>query len=290
MPFIGPGFRAIYDHRFELEKEATELRTQVMGTVTVPFAELSANVDLRLFLMTFGASVGYHDEWHTLVFNPDPHTGRDRAGQPANDLPPTMDPTPTFTDLTRNARSIKDQNSDVVEKSWAFYEGRWGFIWPAYNFTGVSTVAARHDGRPDVSYDWENGTVMNGGWNIRWEAYALFQSRNVGFIGPAMRFMAMPRNRLNNAVTTDQNLLVPEGSACVANEFGPITPQVCKRKYEIEVQYGILAGYRPNWVGSSDTFLMRVFTTAGQKNELFGTQVFRMPLQLLFAYMVDIDL
>jgi hypothetical protein len=25
MPFIGPGFRAIYDHRFELEEEVTEL-------------------------------------------------------------------------------------------------------------------------------------------------------------------------------------------------------------------------------------------------------------------------
>ncbi|HEX4337415.1 MAG TPA: hypothetical protein VH062_15975 [Polyangiaceae bacterium] len=287
MPFIGPGFRAIYDHRFELEKEVTELRTQVIGTVTVPFAEVSANVDIRLFLMQFGGTIGYHDEWHLLQFTPDPKTGRDRAGQAVNDLPATQDTTPTFTDLTRTARAIKDQNSDVQSKGWAFYEGRWGFLWPAYNFVGVSNLAFRHDGRPDVSYDWENGTVMNGGWNLRWEAYGLFRARNVGFIGPALRLMYVPRNRIRGNVTTSEGLIVPDGAACVASEgFGA----GCVATHEVEVQYGILAGFRPNWVSSNDTFLLRVYTTLGQNNQLFGTQVFRQPLQLLFAYMVDFAL
>ncbi len=286
MPFIGPGFRATYDHRYELEKEVTELRTQVIGTVTVPFAEISANADIRFFLMSFGGSVGYHDEWHTLVFNPDPKTGRDRAGAPLTDQPPNVDPTPTFNDLTRTARAIKDQNSDTLQKSWAFYEGRWGFVWPAYNFMGVSNLAFRHDGRPDVSYDWENGTVMNGGWNIRWEGYALFRARNFGFIGPAVRLLYVPRNRVKGEGVTMGGFNVPDGSACVASE--QLTN--CKRTYEFEAQYGILMGFRPNWVGSNDTFLLRAYTTLGQKNDLFGTQVFRQPLQLLFAYMVDFDL
>jgi hypothetical protein len=62
------------------------------------------------------------------------------------------------------------------------------------------------------------------------------------------------------------------------------------RKYEFELQYGLIAGTRPNWVTSTDTLLIRAFTTAGLKNDLFGTQVFRYPLQILVAYMVDIDL
>jgi hypothetical protein len=64
----------------------------------------------------------------------------------------------------------------------------------------------------------------------------------------------------------------------------------CAHTHEVEVQYGFLGGLRPNWVGSNDTFLVRVYTTLGQNNELFGTQVFRLPIQMLFAYMVDIDL
>jgi hypothetical protein len=289
MPFIGPGFRATYDHRFELEKEVSELRTQVIGTVAIPFAEVSANVDIRLFLMLFGGSIGYHDEWHVLQFNPDPTTGRDRAGQPTqeSDSATGPDPTTLFTDLHRDARAVKDQRSDVSTKAWGYYEGRWGFVWPGYNFTGVSNLAARHDGRPDVTYDWENGTVLNGGWNFRWEGYLFFQSRKAGFIGPALRALLVPRNRTKADFMTPSGLILPSGSAC---QPGVVPNLECFGVHEFEFHYGIIAGLRPNWVSSSDTLLFRAYTTLGLGNKLFGTQVFRQPLQLLFAYMVDIDL
>jgi hypothetical protein len=301
MPFIGPGFRAIYDQRIEIEKDMSEVRAQVMGTVAVPFAEVSANVDFRFFLQTFGATVGYHDEWHMLQFNPDPQTGRDRLGQPKFEVDPTNpaiadDPTRGTFDLHRDARAIKDQNADVQAKSWAFYEGRWGFLWPAYNFMGVSNLAFRHDGRPDVTYDWENATVLNGGWNLRWEGYALFRARNVGFIGPALRAMYVPRNRAKGSDadrTLPSGQIVPLGAACQDGEgSGLSTPSTfkCTHTHEGEFHYGILAGFQPNWVNSTDTFLFRAYTTWGMKNDLFGTQVFRQPIQLLFAYMVDIDL
>ncbi len=261
MPFIGPGFRAAYDHRFEIEKDMSELRTQVIGTVAVPFSEVSANVDARFFLMTFGASVGYHDEWRLLQFEPDPQTGRDRAGQgpgpepPAgtvppgqNPLPPDRDPTTTFVDLDRDSRAMKDQTGDFGSSAWLFYEGRWGFYWPAYNFMGASTLAARHDGRPDVSFDWENGTVSGNGWNFRWETYLLFRERNTGFIGPAFRALYLPRNRVEGNPTIGKyDVVVPEGSACQMNEGIP-----CSRRYELEFHYGILAGLRPNWNDATD--------------------------------------
>jgi hypothetical protein len=296
MPFIGPGFRATYDHRFKIEKDMSELRTQLMGTVAVPFAEVSANVDVRFFVMLFGGSVGYHDEWHGLQFNPDPSNGRDRAGapkiqpltdpaNPATTLVP--DPTPLYTDLTRDARSVKDQNADVFSKKWAFYEARWGFVWPAYNFLGVSNLAFRHDGRPDVSYDWENGTVMNGGWNIRWEGYAFFRERNTGFIGPALRALYVPRNRVGardpSAIGED---VLPAKSACQKDVIPGVA---CNEVHEFEFHYGIIAGLRPNWTVAPDTFLIRAYTTYGLKNNLFGTHVFRAPVQILVAYMVDID-
>jgi hypothetical protein len=301
MPFVGPGFRSTYDHRFKIEKDMSELRTQVIGTVALPFAEVSANVDVRFFLMMFGASVGYHDEWHMLQFNPDAQTGRDRAGQPAVlgqgkvdpagiPLPNTSrdpDTTTTYTDLHRDARAMKDQNADVLAKSWAFEEVRWGFLWPAKNFMGVSNLALRNDGRPDVTYDWENGTVLNGGMNLRWEGYAFFRERNTGFIGPALRAMYVPRNRTRGAVQTPDGAMLPDHSACQAGAVAGVT---CVGTHEFEFHYGMIAGLRPNWVGSSDTLLFRAYATWGLNNPLFGTQTFRQPLQLLFAYAVDIDL
>lgn len=292
MPFIGPGFRAIYDQRFEIEKDMSELRAQVMGTVTVPFAEVSANLDARFFLMTFGASVGYHDEWHLLRFTPDPNTGRDRGGQPpsvqppGSALPPELDPATTFTDLDRNARAVKDQNADVQSAHWPYYEGRWGFIWPAYHFMGSSTLAARHDDRPDVSYDWENGTTYSHGWNARWETYFLFRERNTGFVGPAFRALYVPRNRVprDEAIGKD-HVVVPGGSACQSNEGIP-----CDRVHEFEFHYGVLAGLRPNWIRGADTLLVRAYATWGEQNRLFGTQAFRQPLQILVAYMAELDL
>src|SRR5204863_5898292 len=124
MPFIGPGFRANYDHRFTIEKDMSEVRTQLIGTVAVPFAEVSANIDVRFFVMLFGGSIGYHDEWHMLQFNPDPNTGLDRAGAPHIDNGPggAPDPTIQYNDLTLNARASKDQNVDVKADQWAFYE------------------------------------------------------------------------------------------------------------------------------------------------------------------------
>jgi hypothetical protein len=296
MPFIGPGFRATYDHRFTIEKDMSELRTQLIGTVAVPFTEVSANVDVRFFVMMFGASVGYHDEWHMLQFNPDPATGLDRAGAPlletgnasgtTTPLPPDF--TPQFRDLTLDARAIKDQNADVTSNKWLFYEARWGFVWPAYNFLGVSNLAFRHDGRPDVTYDWENGTVLNGGWNIRWEGYAFFRERNTGFIGPALRAMYVPRNRVTGRLAgAIPDTALPDNSAC---QKGIVPGVTCDVKHEFEFHYGIIAGLRPNWTVSPDTFLVRVYTTYGLKNNLFGTQVFRAPIQILVAYMVDIDL
>lgn len=299
MPFVGPGFRTAYEHRFEIEKDMSELRTDVMGTVAVPFAEVSANVDARFFLMTVGASVGYHDEWRLHTFTPDPETGRDRAGQgpgpqpPAaglppgqNPLPPDRDPTTTFVDLDRSARAMKDQTGDFTQAAWAFYEGRLGFVWPAYNFMGVSTIAARHDGRPDVSFDWENATVSGHGWNGRWETYFLFRERNTGFIGPAFRALYLPRNRVQgNPTIGSYQVVVPDGSACQMSEGIP-----CSRRYEVELQYGIVAGLRPNWNVDGDALLFRIYATWGLDDKLFGIHTFHQPLQILVAYRADIEL
>jgi hypothetical protein len=302
-PFVGPGFRAAYDHRLEIERDMSELRAQATGTLAVPFAEASVSLDARFFLMMFGATGGYHDEWRLLRFRPDPQTGRDRAGQaPASEppatglppgtepLPPDRDPTVVFTDLDRFARAMKDQKGDVEVARWAFFEGRWGFVWPWYGFLLFSTLTARHEERPDVSYDWELGTVQSGGTSFRAEAYFLFRDRQLGFIGPALRGAYLPRHRVPSvggaATIGPHDVIVPAGSACQEDEGIR-----CERVYEPELHYGLLAGIRPSWDGGNDTLLLRAYAAWGlDGRRLFGTHLFKQPLQILVAYMANIEL
>jgi hypothetical protein len=108
----------------------------------------------------------------------------------------------------------------------------------------------------------------------------------LGFIGPAFRVLYLPRNRVpGNPTIGKYAVVVPEGSACQMNEGIP-----CDRRYEAELHYGLVAGLRPNWNDASDALLIRAYATWGLDNKLFGTQAFRLPLQLLVAYQADIDL
>ena len=70
-PFFGPGFRAILENRASIEKDMSELQTQVIGDVNPGYSEGSLNFDARFFLLSFGASVGYRNDWHILKFEPD---------------------------------------------------------------------------------------------------------------------------------------------------------------------------------------------------------------------------
>lgn len=325
MAIIGPGFRANYDYRVQLEQDVTELRTQIIGDVVFPYAEVSANVDIRWFLLTLGGSVGYHNEWNLLQFNPNYefdsmgnaiaglNFGKDYANQDQYREPSGVLIGPQgFANLDREARRVKAQNTDVQSAAWPYYEVRAGAIWPAQNFLAVTTAAIRFNDRPPESFDWANATVMNGGYHLRWETYGFFRDDRYGFIGPALRILNVARNELSAdatgikmpanegryppnpdgtpgdiipAGTVIPNPPVKKGDAC---QMAPGIP--CQEVRQWDFQYGFIGGIRTNWVNSSDVFLVRVYTAFGtDKKNLFGTHTFGLPIQLLFAYSVDVD-
>lgn len=312
MAIVGPGLRLSYDHRFELEETISELRLQAYGDVIFPYAEVSLHADIRLFLLTFGASVGYHDEWRLLTFDPDYERptefdagagfnfGRDDGGARARTdetgagassegrwLGPIGD-----TELSRELRRRKEQNADIGEATWGFVEGRGGFYVPAQDFLLVATGALRQERRPDVSYDWQLATVLDGGWHFRLESYAFFRDTRIGFLGPALRILNVPRRRL----AADIAAVVPTsggGTAIVRTaESGDACQDAegieCEEHREWELHYGLIGGLRPGWVAIDDVFLARVYTTFGFDNRLFGTHILGAPLSLLFAYQVTV--
>lgn len=254
--FFGPGVRATLDSRFPLEQDMSEVQTQVIGDANYGYSQASVHADVRVFLLAAGVSVGYRYDWHLLQFEPD-------TLDPScpNVSEPCLDH--TESSLTRRARWLKDHDYDWSEKGWPWYEGRLRLIAPMYDFFGISTFHFRYQDRnldPQQAYDWEFATVFDDGLLIVNETFVVYKDRHVGFAGPTVRFLNVPRGHDQGA--SDR---------------------------EWEVHYGLLAGTQAG-PSNRDLILFRFYTTLGQDNELMGTHSFRAPIQLVLGYQANLSL
>jgi len=248
--FFGPGFRGTLENRAPLEEDMSELHTQLIGDVNPGFSEGSLNMDVRVFILSFGASVGIRNDWHILKFEPaGPEAGVDEGldhGEP---------------ELSRKARWLKDADYDWREKVWPWYEGRFRVIMPMYNFMGISTLHVRYQDRgfdDAMAFDWPTSTVFRDGMYAMWESFLVARSKHLGFAGPAARVLFVPRGTAQD------------------------------KEYELDLHYGILAGTQVG-PGNRDLVLLRFYTTLGLDDELMGTQAFRAPIQIVFGYQADIS-
>jgi hypothetical protein len=180
-PFFGPGFRATLENRTQFEPDMSELHTQLIGDVNTGYSEGSLNMDLRVFLLVFGASVGLRNDWHILRFEADDN-GLDHGK----------------SELDREARWLKDFDQDWRTATWPWYEGRFRVLMPMYDFMGVTTFHVRYQDRgkglEGPAYDWPLSTVMDDGLIGMWESFLVHRGRHWGFAGPAARVLYVPRN------------------------------------------------------------------------------------------------
>jgi hypothetical protein len=237
--FVGPGARATVDNRVDLEEGSSQARHQLRGDVNYGYAEASVHADLRWLIFTVGGSAGYRYGWHTLQFEPGPD-GLDH-GEP---------------ELNRDARVRKDEDDDFFDDSWFLAEGRFRVVAPWENFIVLSTAAYRHEFRQDQTYSWEYATVYDRGGVVRWETQLFLRHRHLGFIGPTVRLLNVPRNGER------------------ANEF----------------HYGIAGGTVPGWSTAEHALLLRVYTNAGFDDELMGTHFYRIPIHVIVGYQQDFEL
>lgn len=165
-----------------------------------------------------------------------------------------------YTSLHREARRKKESVGDAVTDKYPLAEGRLSLFMPMDPLLGISFLTARWEDRQDNSYDWEMSTVYDSGLSYRWETLFPFHHRKWGFLGPIVRVMYVPRTKLGG-----------------------------EQEWETDVHYGFLAGTSPDWISSNDTFLVRIYTTYGLDNDLFGTHTFHAPIQVVVGYQADID-
>ena len=237
--YWGPGARITVDNRVDLEKGASQLESKLQGDTNFGFAGASAHVDVRVMVLSLGASAGYRYGWHTLTFEPNAR-GFDHGER----------------ELNIDARRRKDEDDDFDADHWPWGEGRARLALPFHhNFLALSTVAFRYNDRRDNSYDWEHGTVFDKGHIWRWETLMFLRHWSYGFIGPAARFLNVPRQgqRTN------------------------------------ELQYGIAGGTRPGFTTSNDALILRLYTTAGFDTKLFGAHFYNIPIQVILGYQFEVD-
>jgi hypothetical protein len=237
--FIGPGARATVDNRVDVVEGESQLRSQLRGDVNFGYSEISGHADLRWLIFTLGGSVGYRYGWHTLQFTPDAN-GLDH-GEP---------------ELNRDARIAKDEDDDFYDDTWFYGEGRFQVVAPWENVMALSTVSYRHEARRDATYSWEYATVYDGGELFTWETQIFLRHRNLGFIGPTVRLLNLPRGGERQ------------------NEF----------------HYGIAGGTTPGWSDVEHALVLRIYTNAGFDDDLMGTHFFRIPVHLILGYQQDFEL
>lgn len=162
------GAQASLENRADLEQGMSMLHTRLSGIVSYPYAEGSANVDVRVFLLTFGASAAYRHVYRDHTFD----IGEDR---------------------TAAARREREKNDDFGSQGFAYYEGRARLVVPLESLFLSNLLTVREEKRNDNSFDWFHATVHDAGTIVKYEGTLFFRHRDFGAIGPYLRYMSFPR-------------------------------------------------------------------------------------------------
>jgi hypothetical protein len=163
------GAQANYEYRAHIEEDMSMLHARASGLVSYPYAEAGAHVDVRVFLLTLGASYGYQWNYRNITFPPQ---ATDRSAARRNE--------------------IEDQGAYDAQ-DFMFYEGRAMLTVPLDSFFLLATGTLRNEDREDNSFDWFHGNVHDGGLLGKLETTLFFRHKSFGALGPYLRFMDLPR-------------------------------------------------------------------------------------------------
>ncbi|MGE0324968.1 MAG: hypothetical protein AB7S68_21775 [Polyangiaceae bacterium] len=175
------GAQLSLENRAHLEEGMSMLYSRVSGIFSYPYKEVSANLDVRVFLFTLGGSAGIRDVHrdHTLV------PGEDFNGDGL------------FDDKDVNTRDVRnDRESDKIygSQTFPFWEGRLRLVVPLDSFFWMHTGTIRGEYRNDDSFDWFHAFPHDGGTLYRYDSTFFFRHRDFGAVGPTIRYIDAPRN------------------------------------------------------------------------------------------------
>lgn len=218
------GGQASLEHRHEVDGDLTMLTTRVSGLASLGYGDLGAHADFRVAVLSFGGSVGYRQTFRYY-------------------------PVPDGAKLTRATRKDADDAKSYRGQGFTWAEGRTRLVIPLDSLWLVANYAVRSEDQPDVAFDWFHANVHSGGTLQKADATLFFRHPKFGAIGPAVRWMSLPR-----------------GGGTTENELA----------------FGFTFGTRPGFKRGADLLLFQFMTVP--KDDEFGFHVLRAPVYAMLIY------
>lgn len=165
-----PGLQATVEHRKPIYQTANQFNLRANALMTPAFVESQGDVELRVLVLTLGASLGYRSMFANQTFE---------AGE----------------EFDRYARRIRFVDGKQDSTAFAFGEGRATVSLPINDyvvFNGINTL--RFEGGPDRSYDWRNGIVRDSSAFFRSDLMLFFKHRDFGGLAPMVQIMNFDLN------------------------------------------------------------------------------------------------
>jgi hypothetical protein len=169
-----PGVQAQLERRVPIYGAANELDLRISALPTIVFLESQADVDVRLVVLTLGASIGYRDVFNNLTFAPG-------------------------ASFDRSARRAAQFGGDYTTQATGFGEGRATLSLPFNdNLVFQSVNALRYEGGPDRTFDWRLGIMRDAGALLRSDTTLFIKQRHFGAIGPQVEVLNYALNGQRN--------------------------------------------------------------------------------------------
>jgi hypothetical protein len=159
-----PGVQLMLEHRIPIYDWFNEVDLRVNSLLMVPYYESKLDLDVRILVATFGASVGYMNTFLGQSFRPD-------------------------ESMTAEHRRDREYKGDIEDESWGFVEGRVAFSIPLNDYLFVQNVnTLRAEDRPDRSFDWHTG-VVHDGLLFRSDFMPFIKNKEIGAFAPMLQVL-----------------------------------------------------------------------------------------------------
>lgn len=167
LDLVFPGIQTTLEHSIPVYGDANRVSGFVSALLTAPLHETELGIDVRVLVLTLGASVGYRRTFRTLAFEPNENLSRKHRGQ-------------------------RDLSGDYIDETWALGEVRAKLSLPFNDWLLLHIENKfRFEGRTKRSFDWRHGIVHDGRY-FRTEAWLFFKDRGFGSFAPLIQLLRFP--------------------------------------------------------------------------------------------------
>jgi hypothetical protein len=161
---VFPGAQLTLEHRIPIYENFNELDLKANSLLTVPYYQSQADIDLRILIVTVGASLGFNTTFRGHTFEPD---------EP----------------ITSARRREREYAGDLNDENWWYAEGRLTLSIPLNDYVVFQNInAPRFENRPKRSFDWRTG-VVHDGLLLKSDVMVFLKHKEIGAFAPMLQLL-----------------------------------------------------------------------------------------------------